>query len=170
MKKHVTLFVALLASAVLFSCKSKKMTIKNPAVIENNGREVVPSGTSTAANVTNTDRGLMMTFDSDVLFPTNSSYLTEQSKTALQEFVNLAASYPDAAIQVDGHTDATGTEEYNQWLSEKRAVSVKAYLETLGIAGSRISTKGYGQSQPIDSNKTKEGRQKNRRVEITILK
>jgi outer membrane protein OmpA-like peptidoglycan-associated protein len=120
-------------------------------------------------NVTRTDQGLMMTFESDLLFPINSSYLTEKAKIALQEFVNLAKEHPQALIQVDGHTDATGTADYNQWLSEKRAVSVKSHLETLGVSASRIETRGLGQVKPVASNQTKEGRQQNRRVEITIL-
>jgi outer membrane protein OmpA-like peptidoglycan-associated protein len=72
-------------------------------------------------------------------------------------------------IRVDGHTDATGTAEYNVWLSEKRAVSVKTYLSEAGIAASRISTQGLGQTKPVADNKTPEGRERNRRVEVVIL-
>ena len=108
--------------------------------------------------------------DSDLLFPTNSSYLTDKAKSALDAFVRLAKQHPDAQVQVDGHTDATGEADYNQWLSEKRAASVKVYIQSAGISASRIETSGYGQTSPVAENKTKEGRQKNRRVEITILK
>ncbi|HAL54551.1 MAG TPA: OmpA family protein, partial [Sphingobacterium sp.] len=72
-------------------------------------------------------------------------------------------------IKVDGYTDATGTVEYNQWLSDKRAASVKKFLVDSGVAESRITAKGFGQSNPVGDNKTPEGRQKNRRVEVTIL-
>jgi outer membrane protein OmpA-like peptidoglycan-associated protein len=163
-----TVYIAFaFASIFLFSCKSKKMNIKEGAQVVHANGDRPEAGYS--ENVTKTDRGLMMTFDSDLLFPINSSYLTDKAKIALEEFVTLAKTQPQALIQVDGHTDATGTAEYNQWLSEKRAVSVKNYLQTLGVSGSRIETKGYGQVQPVASNQTQEGRQKNRRVEITIL-
>jgi len=141
------------------------MDIKNPAVISYTGQ----TGNARPGNVTETDRGLMMTFASDVLFPINSSYLTDQAKTALLEFVEVAKDHPNANIQVDGHTDATGTAEYNKWLSDKRATSVKVFLTSAGISGSRISTQGYGLEKPVAPNNTPEGRQKNRRVEITIL-
>jgi outer membrane protein OmpA-like peptidoglycan-associated protein len=167
MNKTIYIAIAFIASSVLFSCKSKKMNIKDGAQVVNSNGDSVESNYSN--NVTKTNRGLMMTFDSDLLFPINSSYLTEKAKVALQEFVTLAKEKPQAFIQVDGHTDATGTADYNQWLSEKRAASVKTYLQSLGVSGSRIETKGYGQVQPVASNQTKEGRQQNRRVEITIL-
>jgi len=116
-----------------------------------------------------TDRGIMVTFDSDVLFPLNSSYLTDQAKTEIDKLVNLMDDYPSASLIVEGHTDATGTEEYNQWLSEKRAESVKRYAVEKGLEARKIQTKGYGQSKPVAPNNTKEGRQKNRRVEVTIV-
>ncbi|HUH19118.1 OmpA family protein [Albibacterium sp.] len=162
-----TLFIACIASSLfLFSCKMKKMDIKNPAVISYTGQT---GNTTKPSNVTETDRGLMMTFASDVLFPINSSYLTDEAKTALLEFVEVVKDHPAANIQVDGHTDATGTAEYNKWLSDKRATSVKVFLVSAGISESRIATQGYGLEKPVDTNSTPEGRQKNRRVEITIL-
>jgi len=116
-----------------------------------------------------TDRGIMVTFDSDVLFPLNSSYLTDQAKLEIDKLVQLLADYPGASLIVDGHTDATGTAEYNQWLSEKRAESVKKYAVEKGLDESRITTHGYGQTKPVAANNTKEGRQQNRRVEVTIV-
>jgi outer membrane protein OmpA-like peptidoglycan-associated protein len=167
MNKLVYITIAFFASSFFISCKSQKLNIKDGAqVVHANGNS---STSGYSDNVTKTDRGLMMTFDSDLLFPVNSSYLSDKAKGALQEFVNLAKEHPQALIQVDGHTDATGTADYNQWLSEKRAISVKTYLETLGVSGSRIETRGHGQVQPVASNQTPEGRQQNRRVEITIL-
>ena len=168
MNKISYLALAFFATTFLFSCKSQKMTLKDGATIVNNKGESVSDAQS--GGVTQTDRGLMMTIDSDLLFPTNSSYLTDKAKSALDVFVNLVKQHPAAKIQVDGHTDATGEAEYNQWLSEKRAASVKVYLENAKISGSRIMIKGHGQTNPVADNKTKEGRQKNRRVEITILK
>lgn len=164
LQTRLSLFI--LAALMLGACKSRKMTIKNPAVIVQNG-SVVES--SDDASVTKTDRGLMMTFNSDVLFPTNSSYLSDRAKTVLEEFVDLVKDYPQSNIQVDGHTDATGEDSYNLWLSEKRAESVKKFLVDHGISGTRIFTEGYGLTKPVATNKTPEGRQQNRRVEITIL-
>lgn len=158
--------ICAVASLALFSCSSKQMQIKDGAVVTYNGKTVESSQSD---NLTQTDRGLMMTFESDVLFPTNSSYLTDQAKQDLLRFVETVADYPGADIQVDGHTDATGTADYNKWLSDKRATSVKEFLVNSGVSASRISTAGYGLEKPIATNKTKEGRQQNRRVEITIL-
>lgn len=169
MKKISYLALSILVSSVLYSCSSKKMNIKNGVTVVHSNSEAGDSSTANSDNVTKTDRGIMMTIDSDVLFPTNSSYLSDNAKSALDKFVALVKNHSQAYIQVDGHTDATGTVEYNQWLSEKRANSVKVYLQEAGISSNRIDTKGVGQTQPIGDNKTKEGRKKNRRVEITIL-
>lgn len=169
MNKTTYIALAFLASTFLFSCKSQKMNLKDGANVANTNSSSESATSNYSNNVTKTDRGLMMTFDSDLLFPINSSYLTDKAKVALEEFVSLAKEHPQALIQIDGHTDATGTADYNQWLSEKRAVSVKTYLENLGLSASRMETKGHGQVQPVATNQTKEGRQQNRRVEITIL-
>lgn len=170
MKKYIILSLLAAASTTLFSCKNKKMAV-NP------GAQVTIDGTQDGLqhvqrdfeDAAMTDRGILVTFDSDVLFPLNSSYLTDQAKGEIDKLVNLLADYPDASLIVDGHTDATGTEEYNQWLSEKRAESVKNYIADHHIDASRITTNGYGQSKPVAANDTPEGRQQNRRVEVTIV-
>jgi OOP family OmpA-OmpF porin len=77
--------------------------------------------------------------------------------------------YPDLKVVIEGHTDHTGKKAHNQVLSEKRAISVKSYMtEKFGIKESRLTARGYGVSKPIASNKTKAGRQKNRRVEAAV--
>ena len=87
----------------------------------------------------------------------------------LQAVASFMKTYPNTKIELDGHTDSQGTEAYNLLLSERRAASLKAYLvDKFGTDAARLSTRGYGESQPIDSNKTKEGRQKNRRVMAVI--
>ncbi len=116
-----------------------------------------------------TEQGIMVTFDSDVLFPLNSSYLTDLAKREIDKLVKLLEDYPGASLIVDGHTDATGTAEYNQWLSEKRSEAVKKYAVDKGLADDRVATNGYGQTKPVAPNNTREGRQKNRRVEVTIV-
>lgn len=104
-------------------------------------------------------------------FDTNSAKLRSTSFQKLNEVVEFANKYKDAQLDVTGHTDNRGTKAYNQKLSERRAASVKAYLVKKGVAGSRITTKGYGFDQPVADNKTAEGRAQNRRVEIrSVLK
>lgn len=99
-------------------------------------------------------------------FEFDSAKLKPTAAAKLQPVVEFAKKYPDAGMNVHGHTDSVGTPAYNQKLSEKRAESVKAYLVKQGIAASRIVTKGLGETEHIADNKTKEGRAKNRRVEI----
>ena len=75
-------------------------------------------------------------------------------------------AYPDAKIEIEGHTDSMGSETYNQALSERRANTVKTYLVSLGIAAGRITTRGFGETQPVADNATAAGRAENRRVII----
>ncbi|MEP7236941.1 MAG: OmpA family protein, partial [Ferruginibacter sp.] len=75
---------------------------------------------------------------------------------------------PTFKVQIDGHTDSQGGDDYNQKLSDERAASVKAYLMSKGIAEGRLSSAGYGESKPVADNKTAAGRAKNRRVEMTL--
>lgn len=110
-----------------------------------------------------------MTFSSDALFDFDKATLKPEGQAKLDELVSkLKGVNLDVAIAV-GHTDGIGTDEYNQSLSLKRADSVKAYLVSKGIPADQIKTEGKGESQPIADNKTKEGRAKNRRVEVTVM-
>lgn len=99
-------------------------------------------------------------------FDTASAKLKPTADAKLQQVVDFASKYPDANLEVSGHTDDRGKDAYNQKLSEKRAVAVKAYLVKKGIAADRIAAKGYGETMPVADNKTAEGRAANRRVEI----
>jgi len=167
--KKIFFVVAFGASVVFVGCKSKKMIV-------NDGAEVVSSSSKTeehieGGTVSKTDEGVVLTFESDVLFATNSSYLSEKAKGTMKNMVAyINKNYPNARIQINGHTDSTGEADYNQWLSEKRAASVKTFAVGLGLNESNITTKGYGKTKPVATNSTKEGRQKNRRVEVIILK
>lgn len=170
MRTYIIFLVAVIFSAVLVSCKSKKIAVNPGAQVSidgtTDGLQHVQRDFEGAAM---TERGIMVTFDSDVLFPLNSSYLTDRAKSEIDKLITLLADYPGASLIVDGHTDATGTETYNQWLSEKRAASVKKYAVENGLNESRVTINGYGQAKPIASNATKEGREQNRRVEVTIV-
>lgn len=99
-------------------------------------------------------------------FDIDSAKLRPAAAAKLQPVVEFAKKYPDAGMKVHGHTSNTGTHAHNQKLSERRAEAVKAYLVKQGIDASRITTKGFGETEPIADNKTKEGRAENRRVEI----
>lgn len=105
---------------------------------------------------------------SDILFDVDSAGLRAESRATLQDLAKNFAQYPDNIIVVEGHTDSTGTDSHNQSLSERRAGTVRSYLVDKGVRSGNITARGYGESQPKASNETAEGRQLNRRVEISI--
>jgi outer membrane protein OmpA-like peptidoglycan-associated protein len=105
-----------------------------------------------------------------VQFETDSAVLLDRSKTLLDEVVQAMNDHPEVKrVLVEGYTDAVASKSHNQKLSEQRVASVKAYLVEKGIDAKRLKTKGFGESHPIGSNKTEEGRAKNRRVEFKVL-
>ena len=104
-----------------------------------------------------------------VEFDTNKAVIKPVFDKEIQKFADVMKNYPDLKVVIEGHTDGTGGKVPNEKLSAKRADSVKSYLtKKFGIAESRVTAKGYGMSKPLDSNKTKAGRQKNRRVEAVV--
>jgi outer membrane protein OmpA-like peptidoglycan-associated protein len=114
-----------------------------------------------------TERGLVLTL-SDVLFDTNRAELNAGATPALERLAQFMMEYSDRRILVEGHTDSTGSEEYNRMLSARRADAVRSALLERGIASNRIETRGLGEQFPVASNETTAGRQLNRRVEIVI--
>ncbi len=106
----------------------------------------------------------------DIQFEVNKSDLKDSSFPTLNEIVNALNAQPGLNIEIQGHTDSTGAHDYNVDLSQKRAQSVRSYLISKGIDGSRMTSKGFGPDRPIASNTTKEGRSRNRRVEINPLR
>ncbi len=109
-------------------------------------------------------------FTLTINFDFNKSKITEADQTELKKAIEFLKKYPKAKIRLEGYTDSVGTNKYNLGLSRRRAAATKKYLvKEAGIAARRISTVGYGESNPIASNKTPEGRAMNRRVEILIL-
>ena len=111
---------------------------------------------------------LALTFKSDFTFAVNSSAIRAGLYTELDRVAQVLATYPQTTIFVAGHTDSTGSEEYNLQLSQRRADSVKNALIQRGVAAQRITAVGYGEGQPIGNNGTEFGRQQNRRVEVRI--
>jgi OmpA-OmpF porin, OOP family len=104
----------------------------------------------------------------NVFFATASDKLLAQSFKRLNDVVTILNENPSFKVQIDGHTDDQGKDEYNQDLSDRRAASVKAYLVSKGIAEGRLSSTGYGETKPVADNKTAKGRAQNRRVEMTL--
>lgn len=112
---------------------------------------------------------LTVTFKSDYLFAVNSSSLLPGAYDEVERVAGVLKQYPETTIRIAGHTDSTGTADYNQKLSERRAEAVRNALVGLGIQSERISTIGYGFTKPVADNKTEAGRQQNRRVELRIM-
>jgi len=121
------------------------------------------------AKIERVGEGIKITFNSGLLFKTNSSELQSQAKANIEKLGAILKKYDDTNILIEGHTDSTGTDAYNQKLSEKRAQAVAAFSQSQGVASTRFTIKGYGESQPVAPNATSEGRQLNRRVEIAIM-
>lgn len=111
---------------------------------------------------------LAITLKGDVSFDLDSDVVQPGLYTELDRIAQIMIKYPQTLILVEGHTDSTGSEVYNQRLSERRANSVKNLLVQRGVQTSRVSILGYGESRPVATNATPEGRQMNRRVEIRI--
>src|SRR4051794_26114243 len=126
-------------------------------------KNTVPS-----AKVERVGEGITVEFSNNVMFAFNSYALTPTADTTLNSLITILNKYPTTNIEVQGHTDSTGTLEYNQTLSESRAHSAAQYLKDHGIASARITEKGYGKTAPKYPNSTAEGRAMNRRVEFLI--
>jgi len=121
------------------------------------------------AEVERVGEGIKITLgENTVNFDFNSSNLTSTAKANLDKLADVLVKNPDTNINVYGHTDSKGTDEYNQKLSENRASAVKSYLVGKGIASSRLFAMGVGEKQPIATNDTDAGRAQNRRVEFAI--
>lgn len=106
----------------------------------------------------------------DITFETDKAVLTTEAKQSLDKVVAGLKGQPTMDLQIDGHTDSTGSAAHNLKLSKERAASAKQYLVDSGIAASRLQTEGYGLTKPVASNKTAAGRAENRRVEFKVLK
>ena len=95
--------------------------------------------------------------------------MTTRTPTPLDQVADVLSQYNQTYIDVYGHTDSMGSDAYNQSLSERRAQAVADYLASHGVVAARLGTRGYGETQPIASNDTEEGRAANRRVEIKVV-
>jgi outer membrane protein OmpA-like peptidoglycan-associated protein len=111
---------------------------------------------------------LYVALPSGILFDVDKAEIKPTAKDSIAKAAEVLVKYPDTYITVEGHTDSTGTTEYNQKLSERRADAVRDQLLRDGVPASRVSVKGYGESAPVADNSTPEGRQSNRRVQLEI--
>ena len=117
----------------------------------------------------NEGEAIKVTFESGILYATNSSTLNAASRSSLDRFATSLKNNPDTDVRIYGHTDSTGSDAINNPLSQRRAESVYNYLISKGVSGSRMDSQGFGSSQPIADNNTAAGRSQNRRVEVYIL-
>ena len=112
-------------------------------------------------------RGLIVSMP-DVLFDTGKANLRPEARERLAKVAGILLAYPDIRIEIDGYTDSTGTVAFNERLSRERAAAVESYLSQQGVAGTSMTTQGFGSDNPIASNSTSTGRQQNRRVEMVV--
>jgi len=112
-------------------------------------------------------RGLIVSM-SDVLFDFNQATLKPGAKLRLAKVSGIILAYPDLKLEIDGFTDNKGTPQYNMTLSDKRAKAVRDFLVGQGVGTDAVTTKGFGESNPVATNATAAGRQQNRRVELVV--
>ena len=129
--------------------------------------EEVTAGTGVDVNQTPDGNGILVNFP-DVTFAVDSTSISPTMRNTLDGVAQSMIDYPESLIDVMGHTDSTGSEQYNLDLSRRRAESVANYLVSRGVSRARIETIGYGEQYPIADNTTATGRSENRRVEIQI--
>lgn len=122
---------------------------------------------NTVLETKQTARGLIVNM-SDVLFDTGKATLKPAAKLRLAKVAGIIMAYPDLRLQIEGHTDNVGSEEFNQNLSERRAATVRDYLISQGVPLNNVVARGFGEADPVASNTTPQGRQMNRRVDLVV--
>jgi outer membrane protein OmpA-like peptidoglycan-associated protein len=134
-------------------------------------RELKEQTAGSGVDVTPTDNGsaIMVNLPEGVTFDVGSYTLKPQFRATLDKVADSLKQYPNSLIDVYGHTDSTGSEAYNQTLSENRARTVANYLMSQGVPSARIRSQGFGETMPVADNASDAGRAKNRRVEIKIV-
>ncbi|MDF1505686.1 OmpA family protein [Roseisolibacter sp. H3M3-2] len=120
------------------------------------------------ARVERVAEGILVTFESGLLFDFDSDVLRDAARTNLRELAANFSRYPDTDLLVVGHTDSQGEDAYNQRLSERRAAAAATYLTSQGVPRTRIRTSGRGEAEPVAQNDSDANRQANRRVEVAI--
>lgn len=139
------------------------------AYMDKQEREMRARTAGTDVQVIRQGDDLILNIPSGINFATDSAAVAPTFQRTLDQVGQVLGQYNRTYVDVYGHTDSTGSDAYNQSLSERRAVSVADYLSSRGVQSARIGTRGFGESQPIASNDTEDGRAANRRVEIKIV-
>lgn len=134
-------------------------------------KELKEQTAGSGVDVTETDNGaaILVNLPDGVTFDVASYSLKPSFRTTLDQVADSLIKYPNSLIDVYGHTDSTGSDAYNQTLSENRARTVAGYLQSRGVPAARIRSQGFGETMPVADNATEAGRMKNRRVEIKIV-
>ncbi|AJQ92488.1 OmpA family protein [Gynuella sunshinyii] len=122
----------------------------------------------TGVTVTRDGDNIILNMPGNITFPTGLAELNPDFTRTLDGVATVLEEYESTLITIDGYTDSVGSESYNQTLSEKRAMSVATYLAGKGIQTARLAARGFGESNPVATNATAEGRAQNRRVELTL--
>jgi outer membrane protein OmpA-like peptidoglycan-associated protein len=139
------------------------------AYFDNQEAELRRQLQGTGVSVTRRGDRIVLNMPSNITFPTDGDRIRPDFQPVLDSVAIVLRKYERTAIEVAGHTDSQGSDEYNLDLSERRAGSVSNYLAEAGIADRRLHVEGYGERDPIASNATEAGRAENRRVEVSIL-
>ncbi len=134
-------------------------------------KELKEQTAGSGVDVTETDNGqaILVNLPDGVTFDVGSATLKPQFRATLDQVSSSLRQYPSSLIDVYGHTDSTGSDAFNQTLSENRARTVANYLVSQGVTSTRVRSQGFGETMPIASNDTVDGRSRNRRVEIKIV-
>lgn len=137
--------------------------------LEQQKRDLEQQTAGTGVEVTQEGDSLLVNIPSGITFPVDSATIQPAFQQTLNDVAQTLNRYESSYIDVYGHTDSSGSDAYNQGLSERRAASVSAFLQRQGVNGARLATRGYGETQPVASNETIDGRAQNRRVELRIV-
>jgi outer membrane protein OmpA-like peptidoglycan-associated protein len=120
------------------------------------------------AKVDRVGDGIRVTFGAGILFDVDKYDLRSDARTEIARLAAILVKYPDTYVRIEGHTDSDGSESHNQTLSERRASAVAALMTEKNVSAGRMKNFGFGETQPVASNETSDGKQANRRVEVII--
>lgn len=146
---------------------SREQSISRQEQVLQENRRLIEELRSKGTDARSTDRGVLVNLP-DVLFEFGSAKMTQGARRTAKDISDVIKTVPSRHIYVEGHTDSVGTLSYNQKLSENRAWSVADSLVANGVGRDHVLVKGFGENNPISSNATESGRQRNRRVEVII--
>ncbi|CED57241.1 outer membrane protein, OmpA family [Aliivibrio wodanis] len=174
MKKQILGLI--IATSFLVGCQSapnnKTLVIEDTTTIETfinyHDRELQQFITSDVGSIATSKGEVILLLNGDKSFDSGSTEIKIESKEVLSKLAQLLKDKPESEIFIAGHTDSRGSKQFNMALSNKRADSVQALLEEQGVSLNRMNTYGFGEEEPIASNKNQDGRKRNRRIEIRI--